>query len=139
MAAGKYTKQQILIYERALKVRSMRIAGLTYQQIGMKLDISIDTVRADLKRIKVEFPEQAVKDITADQNAKIVLMLTPMVFKGAAGDTKAVQAAIKLMDHQAKLFGAYDTTPDNGQNAAMEMLAGFMQSTIEAVQEAAKK
>ncbi len=136
---GKYTKNQIEIHERALKVRSMRIAGLTYQQIASKLKISIDTVRADLKRIKVEFPEQTAKELTADQNAKIELMLTPMVLKGAAGDTKAVQAAIRLMDHQAKLFGVYDVKPDSGQGAAMELLGSFMEATIEAVQEAAKK
>lgn len=127
-------KQEIKIYERALKARSMRIAGLTYEQIGAKLSISVDTVRRDLERVKVDFPERTAKELTGDQNAKLEVMLTPMVLKAAAGDTKAVMAAVKLLEHQAKLFGLFDMTPDNGQGAAVELLTAFMEKTIKAAQ-----
>lgn len=134
--AGKYDdKQSIKIHERALKVRSMRIANLTYQQIASKLNISIDTVRRDLERITVDFPEKNVRDLIADQNAKIELMLSPMVLRGASGDTKSTMAAVKLLEHQAKLFGLFDLQSDNGQAEAMAVLGKFMESTINAIKD----
>ena len=96
------------IYKRALQVRTMRLAGFTYQQIAEKYKISVDTVRRDLERINVEFPEMAARQIVAEQDAQLVEMFRPFFLKAVAGNDKAANTALKIMEHRARLFNLFD-------------------------------
>ena len=51
MGALHQDLQNDRIYKRALQVRTMRLAGFTYQQIATKHKISVYTVRRDLEQI----------------------------------------------------------------------------------------
>lgn len=106
-------------WRRSEKVWAMRLAGLTYRQIGTKLNISEDTVKRDIDRIKIDYPTQNVRELIAEQNAKLVEMMKPQFFKAINGDRRAVEVMLKMMDQQAKLFGLYDHEDDNGQADVM--------------------
>ena len=120
------------IYKRALKVRVMRLAGFTYQQIATKHKISVDTVRRDLERINVEFPEMAARQIVAEQDAQLVEMFRPFFLKAVAGNDKAANTALKIMEHRARLFNLFDLPQDAGQKAAEDKLNELMRTIGEA-------
>lgn len=124
--------QQVQIMKRAEKTYSLRLAGFTYRQIGDKLNIGIDTVRKDIDRMKVEYPETTARELVAEQRAKLVEMMKPQYLKAAGGDRKAAELMLKMMDHEAKLFRLYEQDQDNGQQAASEGLARFMVNVVNA-------
>lgn len=121
-------KQQLKAVERAEKVRSLRLAGFTYQQIADKLGCSMSTVRGDLEKLKTEYPKQTTRELTAEQNAKLVEMMKPQFLKACGGDHRAANTMLKLLDHQAKLWGLYNAEQDNGMQAAGEMLGALIES-----------
>ncbi|MGP9622209.1 sigma factor-like helix-turn-helix DNA-binding protein [Corynebacterium sp. AOP34-AQ2-28] len=112
--------QQVQIMKRAEKTYSLRLAGFTYRQIGDKLNIGIDTVRKDIERMKVEFPETTARELVAEQRAKLVEMMKPQYLKAAGGDRKAAELMLKMMDHEAKLFRLYEQDQDNGQQGVAD-------------------
>lgn len=118
-------KRDIEIVERAIKVRSMRLAGLTYLQISKKIGISIDTVRRDLERIKVDFPERTARELVALQNDKLEAMMTPQFLRAAAGDGKAADIMVKLLKHQSDLFNLPEVKHEGESNAAVDALNKF--------------
>lgn len=120
------------IYKRALQVRTMRLAGFTYKQIADKHKISLDTVRRDLGRINVEFPEMAARQIVAEQDAQLVEMFRPFFLKAVAGNDKAANTALKIMEHRARLFNLFDLPQDAGQKAAEDKLNELMRTIGEA-------
>lgn len=120
------------IYNRALKARTLRLAGFTYKQIGAKLGISIDTVSRDLHRIRVEFPEQTARMIVAEQDQQLVEMFKPFFLKAVAGNDKAANTALKIMEHRARLFNLFDLPQDAGQKAAEDKLNELMRTIGEA-------
>lgn len=125
--------QQVQIMKRAEKTYSLRLAGFTYRQIGDKLNIGIDTVRKDIDRMKVEYPETTARDLVAEQRAKLVEMMKPQYLKAAGGDRKAAELMLKMMDHEAKLFRLYEQDQDNGQQAAVDAfkaLGDAIRSTV---------
>lgn len=125
--------QQVQIMKRAEKTYSLRLAGFTYRQIGDKLNIGIDTVRKDIERLKVEYPETTARELVAEQRAKLVEMMKPQYLKAAAGDRKAAELMLKMMDHEAKLFRLYEQDQDNGQQAAVDAfkaLGDAIRSTV---------
>lgn len=125
--------QQVQIMKRAEKTYSLRLAGFTYRQIGDKLNIGIDTVRKDIERLKVEYPETTARELVAEQRAKLVEMMKPQYLKAAGGDRKAAELMLKMMDHEAKLFRLYEQDQDNGQQAAVDAfkaLGDAIRSTV---------
>ena len=132
MGALHQDLQNDRIYKRALKVRVMRLAGFTYQQIATKHKISVDTVRRDLDRINVEFPEMAARQIVAEQDAQLVEMFRPFFLKAVAGNDKAANTALKIMEHRARLFNLFDLPQDAGQKAAEDKLNELMRTIGEA-------
>lgn len=119
------TKQD-QINKRAEKVRNLRFAGLSYRQIGEKLHISIATVKKDWERMQVEFPALTTRELVAEQNGKLVEMMKPHYLRAISGDAKATATMLKLMDHQAKLFGLYEPELDTGQATAVEALTDLV-------------
>ena len=132
MGALHQDLQNDRIYKRALQVRTMRLAGFTYQQIATKHKISVDTVRRDLERINVEFPEMAARQIVAEQDAQLVEVFRPFFLKAVAGNDKAANTALKIMEHRARLFNLFDLPQDAGQKAAEDKLNELMRTIGEA-------
>lgn len=118
--------KQDAINRRAEKVRSLRLAGFTYRQISEKVEVGIDTVKRDWERMQVEFPALATRDLVAEQNDKLVEMMKPHYLRAISGDAKATATMLKLMDHQAKLFGLYEPELDTGQATAVAALTDLV-------------
>ena len=133
MARQHRDVEETIMRQRSAKVWQYRLMGFTQREIADKLGISIDTVRRDIERVKVEYPEQTVKQLTLEQNEKLREMMKPQYIKAIKGDIKAAEVMLKMFDHQAKLFGLYDAQVDNGQSDAIELIDKFMTATIEAV------
>lgn len=133
MARQHRDVEETIMRQRSAKVWQYRLMGFTQREIAEKLGISIDTVRRDIERVKVEYPEQTVKQLTLEQNEKLREMMKPQYIKAIKGDIKAAEVMLKMFDHQAKLFGLYDAQVDNGQSDAVAELSRFMTATIEAV------
>lgn len=119
------TKQD-QIKERAEKVRNLRLAGFTYRQISEKVEVGIDTVKRDWERMQVEFPALTTRELVAEQNDKLVAMMKPHFLRAIGGDVKATNTMLKLMDHQAKLFGLYEPELDTGQATAVAALTDLV-------------
>lgn len=127
--------KDIEITQRAQKARTLRLAGYTYRQIADQLGVGTSTVKKDLERIKVDYPEQSIRELTAQQHERLEAMFTTHFLKACSGDTRALNGALKILDQQAKLWGLYEQEQDNGQAHAAEALA----SLIESVKDAATK
>lgn len=139
MARLHRDKQQDLIMRRAEKVRSLRLAGFTYRQIADRMDIGVGTVKADLDRINVEFPQQTTRELVAEQNDKLVAMMAPQFLKAAAGDHRATTTMLKLMDHQAKLWGLYNLDNNDGVNDAKHAMQTIVNALLTAPHAEARK
>lgn len=118
--------KQDAINRRAEKVRSLRLAGFTYPQISEKVQVGIDTVKRDWERMQVEFPALTTRELVAEQNDKLVEMMKPHYLRAISGDVKATATMLKLMDHQAKLFGLYEPELDTGQATAVAALTDLV-------------
>lgn len=118
-------KRDIEIMKRADQVRSLRLAGFTYRQIANQKKISIDTVRRDLERVKIEYPARTARMLVADQNDQLVEMMRPQFLKAAKGDSRAATTMLKLMEHQANLFSLFDVKMDGESNKAVDALNEF--------------
>ena len=139
MASLHRDTQQAHIMKRAEKVRSLRLAGLTYRQIGEKLNIGVGTVKEDLKRLAVEFPQQTTRELVAEQNDKLVEMMKPQFLKAAGGDQRAANTMLKLMEHQAKLWGLYDLDNNDGVNDAKHAMQTIVNALLSAEPAEARK
>lgn len=139
MASLHRDTQQAHIMKRAEKVRSLRLAGLTYRQIGEKLNIGVGTVKEDLKRLAVEFPQQTTRELVAEQNDKLVEMMKPQFLKAAGGDQRAAATMLKLMEHQAKLWGLYDLDNNDGVNDAKHAMQTIVNALLSAEPAEARK
>lgn len=120
------------IMRRAEKVRSLRLAGLSWRQIAQQVDCGVDTVRKDWDRIQVEFPEQTTRELIAEQNEQIREMFMPFYLRAKKGDVKAADTALKLMKHRAELFRLFEVKQDNGQAAAGAALDSLMDAIMRA-------
>lgn len=132
MGFAHQDSQQDRIMRRAEKVRSLRLAGFTYRQIAEKLDVGIDTVRKDWDRIQVEYPEQTTRELVAEQNDKLIEMMKPHYLKAIKGDYKSTDRMVKLLDHQAKLFNAYNQESHDGVNDAKNSMIQIMDALLNA-------
>lgn len=124
--------EQDRIMRRAEKVRSLRLAGLSWRQIAQQLDCGVDTVRKDWDRIQVEFPEQTTRELIAEQDGQIRELFRVYYLKGQKGDVKAADMALKLMKHRAELFRLFEVKQDNGQAAAGAALDSLMDAIMRA-------
>lgn len=124
--------QQDRIMRRAEKVRSLRLAGLSWRQIAEKLDIGVDTARKDWDRIQVEFPERTTRELIAEQDNQLTEMLVPFFLKAKGGDHKAADMVLKILKHRAELFRLFEVKQDNGQAAAGAALDSLMDAIMRA-------
>lgn len=87
---------------------ALRIAGWTYDAIGTELNTSAGTVRnwiaSELDRLHA-MEISALDALRRLQLERVDAMLVGLWDKATAGDVKAVDAVLKLLERQAKLLG----------------------------------
>ena len=74
----------------------------------------------------------AARQIVAEQDAQLVEMFRPFFLKAVAGNDKAANTALKIMEHRARLFNLFDLPQDAGQKAAEDKLNELMRTIGEA-------
>lgn len=98
------------LWERRMKVLTMRNAGATYQRIADQLGISTVTARKDLQRAYREVLNDTPEDMLARQRS-VLLDITRANYAAALqGDKDAAMTIIKGLEQEAKLFGLYAPT-----------------------------
>lgn len=114
--------------ERAIR---LRLAGATYEQIAQQLGVSPDTVARDITAGLRDTLRDGAEQMLAEQKAMTGALKERLFAAGMQGDQDAIDRLIKLMRHEAQLFGLNaparvrveaQVTEDPGQLAAKLML-----------------
>lgn len=120
------------VWERRMKSLTMRNAGATYPRIAEQMGVSEKQSRLDVRRAIQEIVQIPVDQMVERQRA-ILLDLTRVNYPAAlAGDKDAQGVLLRILEHEAKLYGLYAPTRVNvgiserefGEQAA-ELLAAL--------------
>lgn len=124
--------------QRAEKIREalqLRAAGMNYQDIADRLGYKNKSTayRIIQKALEdlVKEPAEELRTLELDRLDRMTLGLAAKAYKG---DTKAVAALLRVMDHRAKLTGLYEVQTDTGMAAAQQSLNALMQTIATAAQ-----
>lgn len=107
MARGT-AAEQAAILERQLKALELRKRGLSYREIGKKLDVDHTTaykdVMKELKRLARERDDSLdeLRQLELERLDDLITALEPMA---RVGDPTAVNSYIKVMERRAKYLG----------------------------------
>lgn len=96
--------------ERAARALRLRLTGASYQAIADQLGCSIDTVARDIGRWRREVVREPAEQMVAEQRAMLANLRQRAYTLGLQGDMAAIDRVVKLLDHEAKLFGLYSPT-----------------------------
>lgn len=97
--------------ERALQVATLRRDGATFEEIGRALGITASTAHHHWSRYLDQVNEQTretvreTRDLEAMRLDELQLACARMINDGGRDRTKAIHAALKIMERRAKLFG----------------------------------
>lgn len=95
------------LWERRSRVLTMRNAGATYQAIAKQLNISTATARNDLRKALREVISETAEDMLARQRS-VLMDLQRVNYPAALGGDKDAQGMVlRVLEHEAKLFGLY--------------------------------
>ena len=89
---------------RAFKLRS---SGATLNEIAAHLGISAAVVSRDIHRVILEASTAGVEEVRAVQCQNIATIRMALMPKVQRGDVQATDRILRLLDHEAKLFGIY--------------------------------
>lgn len=103
---------------RRVEAFNLRVAGYDYRQIHQALNeagykCSIKTCYYDVQETLRElstFERVLAEDVRAMQLARLDQLMAGLSDTAFAGDTYAVEAYLRVLDHQAKLLGIYAPT-----------------------------
>lgn len=101
------------IWERRMKALTMRNAGATFARIAEQLGVSEPQVRKDI-RIAIRDIVQIPVDQMVDRQRSILLDITRVNYPAAmSGDREAQAMLLRVLEHEAKLYGLYAPTRVN--------------------------
>lgn len=92
---------------RRVEALSLRLAGLTYEQIAEKLGIAPDGVRDMVERTLSRAENRAVEAERALENARLDRAQAAIWSKVLAGDLRAVDSFLRLSAQRAKINSLY--------------------------------
>ena len=121
--------------EKIREALQLRAAGMNYQDIADRLGYKNKSTayRIIQKALEdlVKEPAEELRTLELDRLDRMTLGLAAKAYKG---DTKAVAALLRVMDHRAKLTGLYEVQTDTGMAAAQQSLNALMQTIATAAQ-----
>lgn len=83
----------------------LRLAGLTYEQIADRLDMSKEGARQLVTRTLESAANRSAEEMRAEENARLDRLQGAIWGAALGGDLKAVDQVLKLMDQRARLNG----------------------------------
>lgn len=98
------------LWERRYKALTLRNAGATWHKIAAQLGVSVYTVQKDVRTAMAEVVKVPVDEMVARQRA-ILLDLARVNYPAAlGGDHDAQTQLLRILEHEAKLYGLYAPT-----------------------------
>lgn len=95
------------IWERRMKALTMRNAGATWPKIAEALGVSERQVRMDVRKAIAEVVRLPV-DQMVDRQRSILLDITRVNYPAAiSGDRDAQAMLLRVLEHEAKLYGLH--------------------------------
>ena len=95
------------IWERRMRALTMRNAGATFTKIAEQLGVREHVARADVRKAIAEVVKLPV-DQMVDRQRAILLDITRVNYPAAmAGDRDAQATLLRVLEHEAKLYGLY--------------------------------
>jgi len=95
------------IWERRMRALTMRNAGATFPKIADALGISEKVARTDVRKAIAEVVRVPV-DQMVDRQRSILLDITRVNYPAAMGGDREAQAVLlRVLEHEAKLYGLY--------------------------------
>ena len=115
--------RRLTVAERDTQIMHMKIRGATCSQIGAQFGINAGTVTRSIQRHLATVSVPQVDEYRKLQDLRLDFMLNALWPKIEVGDVDAIQAALRLEDQRAKLFGTYarDTTSDESGRPAINI------------------
>lgn len=105
--AGGTLPPDASVWDRRMKALTMRNAGATFPRIAEQLGVSEMTVRNDIHKAVQEVVRMPV-DQMVDRQRAILLDITRVNYPAAmGGDREAQGVLLRVLEHEAKLFGLY--------------------------------
>ena len=98
------------LYERRMRVLSLRLGGMTYREIATVLKISPDAARRDEAAAKRIMAGDDIEGVIAGQRAVLADVRKANYRAMLGGDKDATANILKGLDHEAKLLGLYAPT-----------------------------
>ena len=98
------------LYERRMRVLSLRLGGMTYRDIATALKIDPSTARRDESAAKRMMTGDDIEGVIAGQRKVIADIRTANYRAMLNGDKDAATSILKGLDHEAKLLGLYAPT-----------------------------
>lgn len=129
MAANK--AQQATTAERRTKAIKLRLAGLDWQEIADRLEYSSrGSACADVSRALEQHRKEeatAVEELRQTEALRLDRLMAGLWPKAAAGNVRAAEAALKVIDRRCKLWGldmrsAAETDP----STALSLIGNIM-------------
>lgn len=95
------------LWERRMKALTMRNAGATFPKIAEALGVSEAVARKDVRKAIAEVVKLPV-DQMVDRQRAILLDITRVNYPAAmSGDRDAQAVLLRVLEHEAKLYGLY--------------------------------
>lgn len=91
--------------DRARKAYEMTLAGRTQDEIAKELGVSHQTINKDLKYWIAQTVMPLAEDAKKMQLDRLELLWRAAYTKAQSGDVPAMNAALKVLERQAKLLG----------------------------------
>jgi hypothetical protein len=108
MSESRASARRIKAVQRRTEAVELRVAGLTYREIGERLQCSTamahKIVTEELQRLTRE-RAQAAGTLSQLENERLDRLHTALWPQAAAGDMDAVNTILRLMNRRAKLLG----------------------------------
>ena len=126
-------KRKSVERSRRVEALSLRIAGLTYEQIADRLNISKDGARDLINRTLDRAENQVVQEMRDLEGARLDRSQAAIWSKVLEGDVKAVDSFLRISQRRARLFGLDAPTAINlnvGVRAEMEQALDNLQQVV---------
>ena len=118
---------------RRIEALSLRLAGLTYEQIAERLDISPEGARDMVNRTLDRAENQIVDEMRELEGARLDRAQAAIWTKVLEGDTKAVDTFLRISQRRARLYGLDSPTAINvsvGVRQEMEQALDDLQQVV---------
>lgn len=104
---GRSQRNKQVQSQRRTEALTLRLAGLTYAQIGERLDITEASARDLIQRSLAGAEMRAVTALRDMENARLDRLQVAVWSKAIQGDIQAVDAVLRISQQRAKLNGLY--------------------------------